>query len=178
MVFSRKAEFRGFGAICGGLAASCDLILALERRAKQGRLSRFRYSGAAAVLSRRPERHREGISCARRHPARFVCHAERRRAVAEPRNATDRIEARGEGLDFSANAWYLITPSYWFGVTPLLVASKPCRRLPLLSASRLADGLVSPFHRLSSFRGENLTFVISGVDYMALFENAPIPRRG
>ena len=98
--------------------------------------------------------------------------------MAEPRNATDRIEARGEGLDFSANAWYLITPSYWFGVTPLLVASKPCRRLPLLSASRLADGLVSPFHRLSSFRGENLTFVISGVDYMALFENAPIPRRG
>ena len=85
--------------------------------------------------------------------------------MAVPRNATDRIEARGEGLDFSANAWYLITPSYWFGVTPLLVASKPCRRLPLLSASRLADGLVSPFHRLFSFRGGNLTFLDSGVNY-------------
>ena len=97
--------------------------------------------------------------------------------MAEPRNATDRIEARGEGLDFSANAWYLITPSYWFGVTPLLVASKPCRRLPLLSASRLADGCFSN-RRLFSFRGKNLTFGISGVDYMALFENAPIPRRG
>ena len=131
--------------------------------------------------------------------------------MAVPRNATDRVEARCEGLalfpeksltthrsgsifiplcktgfhawhalgrrngdsagfsldwlDFSANAWYLITPSYWFGVTPLLVASKPCRRLPLLSASRLADGLVSPFHRLFSFRGGNLTFLDSGVNY-------------
>ena len=47
-----------------GFAASRDLISALACRAKQGRFSRFRYSGAAAVLSRRPERHREAISCA------------------------------------------------------------------------------------------------------------------
>ena len=97
--------------------------------------------------------------------------------MAVPINAKNCVEARSEGVDFSANAWYLITPSYWFGVTPLLVASKPCRRLPLLSAGRLADGCFSN-RRLSSFRGENLTFGISGVDYMALFENAPIPRRG
>ena len=45
------------------------------------------------------------------------------------------------------------------GVIPL----KPCRRFP---------------RRLFSFRGKNLTFEFSGVDYMALFENAPIPRRG
>ena len=43
MLLPKKAEFRVFGAICGGLSASSGLMLALERRAKQRPFSRFRY---------------------------------------------------------------------------------------------------------------------------------------
>ena len=38
VVFSRKPEKRRLGAICGGLAASCDLILALACHADLGAL--------------------------------------------------------------------------------------------------------------------------------------------
>ncbi len=49
--FSRKAEISRFGAICGGLSTSRDLMSALARRAKQGRLSRFRYFPEARVFN-------------------------------------------------------------------------------------------------------------------------------
>ena len=36
VVFSRKADFRGLGAICGGFAVSSDLMLALAYRENLG----------------------------------------------------------------------------------------------------------------------------------------------
>ena len=61
---AEEGRISGFWGDLAGFAASSDLMPVPVRRAKQGRFSRFRYSGAAAVLSRRPERHREAISCA------------------------------------------------------------------------------------------------------------------
>lgn len=62
-IFEEGRISRFWGDLAG-FASSRDLMSALARRAKQARFSRFRYSGAAAVLSRRPERRREAISCA------------------------------------------------------------------------------------------------------------------
>ena len=62
-IFEKGRNFAFWGDLAG-FAASSDLMSALACRAKQARLSRFRYSGTAATASRRPERHREGISCA------------------------------------------------------------------------------------------------------------------
>ena len=40
---AEEGRISRFGAICGGLAASCDLMPALAYRAKNWRFSRFRY---------------------------------------------------------------------------------------------------------------------------------------
>ena len=61
---AEEGRISRFWGDLAGFASSRDLMLALACRAKQGRLSCFRYSGATAVLSRRPERRREAISCA------------------------------------------------------------------------------------------------------------------
>ena len=79
-------------------------------------------------------------------------------------------------LDISAILCYRITPSYGLAWHSLLAAPRPCRRLPpFFQASRLAGGCFSN-RRLSSFRGRNLTFCVSGVDYMAFLKNYPIPQ--
>ena len=73
---------------------------------------------------------------------RDIYHAERRRAVAVSRNATDCVEARTDGLDFSATTCYCVAPlsRVWHG-TPV-ATPRPCRRLLLSANPSAADGLV------------------------------------
>ena len=61
---AEEGRISRFWGDLAGFAASRDLIPARERRANLARFPRFRYSGAAVMASRRPERHREAISCA------------------------------------------------------------------------------------------------------------------
>ena len=100
-VFSTPSIFeegRNF-AFWGDLRGLCGLA----RPHARARLSRetgpflaFPLFRQRSVASRRPERHHKATANARRSPVRFICHAERRRAVAVSQNSTDCVEARSE----------------------------------------------------------------------------------
>ena len=132
---------------------SFALMSALERRAKQARLSRFRYFGVAAVPSRRPETYLRGDSTrvVVRRVKRFTPDA--CRAVAVHRNATDCVEARRRDLTFpQPRAIVLPPPMVWRGTLCSLRQDRADGCLLSFKPSRLAGGCFSNC-RLSCFRG-------------------------
>ena len=116
---------------------------ALARRAKQGRFSRFRYFGQWSVASRRPERHHKATANARRSPARFICHAECRRAVAVSQNSTDCVETR---LTFARWRCILLSASTLFrllasaSLLPVVLRTRHQLFPPIKSREKLVKG--------------------------------------
>ena len=132
------------------------------------------------LFSRKGEISRFGAICGGLRPRATSCP---RLPVARNRGISRVSVISCIGLDFCQTMMYLI--SSLVEISSCAQGIKSTREKCSRGAPRCADlahvGVIplKPCRRFSrrhfSFRGGNLTFGVSGVDYMALFENATIP---